>query len=57
MLYSFQTTKIRFTSNEEVAWTLDGEYGGKFRKTDIKNINKALTIMVDDKESNENIEG
>ena len=50
MLYSFQTTEIKFTSNEEIAWTLDGEFGGKCEISEIKNINKALTIMVDDKE-------
>ena len=50
MLYSFQTTEIKFTSNEEIAWTLDGEFGGKCKISEIKNINKALTIMVDDKE-------
>lgn len=50
MLYSFQTTEIKFVSNEEVAWTLDGEFGGKCKVSEIKNINKALTIMVDDKE-------
>ena len=41
---------FKFTSNEEIAWTLDGEFGGKCKISEIKNINKALTIMVDDKE-------
>ena len=47
MLYTFQTSQIKFTSNEEVSWTLDGEYGGDHREVVIKNCPKALEILVE----------
>ncbi|MBQ4483101.1 MAG: YegS/Rv2252/BmrU family lipid kinase [Lachnospiraceae bacterium] len=36
----------RFISDEEVSWTLDGEYGGESRKTEIEVMRKAVTIKV-----------
>lgn len=46
---SFSTSKLVIESQEDVAWTLDGEYGGLHNKVVIKNRNKALDIMVDPK--------
>ena len=40
-----QVKKARFISEEETEWTLDGEYGGAYKETDIQVINKAITIM------------
>ena len=36
----------RFISDEEVSWTLDGEYGGESRETEIEVMRKAVTIKV-----------
>lgn len=47
MLYSFQTSEIRFKSTEEVPWTTDGEFGGKASESLVKNEHKALDIMVE----------
>lgn len=47
MVYSFQTQKIRFTSNETVPWTLDGEFGGDHQQVLIENRHKALEIIVE----------
>lgn len=47
MIYSFQTSEIKFTSNHEVPWTLDGEYGGDHEYVIIQNEHKALEIMVE----------
>ena len=35
----------RITSSEEVAWTVDGEYGGSYRETDFSVEQKAVAIM------------
>ncbi|MBR4707504.1 MAG: YegS/Rv2252/BmrU family lipid kinase, partial [Pseudobutyrivibrio sp.] len=35
MVYSFQSKEIKFTSSEEVPWTLDGEYGGNHKEVTI----------------------
>lgn len=46
MVYSFKTDNVRFFSEEEVSWTLDGEYGGSHTKAEIRNCCKAVEIMV-----------
>ena len=48
MVYSFQTREVRFTSNADVPWTLDGENGGSHRVALIRNRERALTILVGD---------
>lgn len=40
-----QVTSARFISGDEIEWTLDGEFGGAYKETDIKVVNKAITIM------------
>lgn len=47
MLYKFSTSRIKFTCSEEIAWTLDGEFGGKVTECDIINRNNALEIMIE----------
>ena len=37
---------ITVTCNEEIEWTLDGEYGGKFSRAEIEVIPRALQLMV-----------
>ena len=49
LIYSFKSDRICFSSKEEIAWTLDGEYGGSVRQVTVKNIQKALEIMVKNK--------
>ncbi len=44
--YSFQTNHIRFEFPHEVKWTLDGEFGGALRSVEIRNVHKAVEIMV-----------
>lgn len=45
-MYAFKTCKIIFESNEEIAWTLDGEFGGDHDFVVIENKKQALEIMV-----------
>lgn len=45
-MYCFKTSALRFISEEEVAWTLDGEFGGRHREVSINNQKQALQIMV-----------
>lgn len=42
----FKASKITIESEQEVAWTLDGEYGGSHNKVVIENKRKALEIKV-----------
>ena len=45
-MYSFKAREIRFESAEDVAWTLDGEFGGNHKHVSIKNLHRAIGIMV-----------
>lgn len=45
-MYCFRTSSLKITSEEEVAWTLDGEFGGKHTEVNIRNLRQALEIRV-----------
>lgn len=45
-MYCFKTSSLRFECEEEVAWTLDGEFGGRHTEVDLKNLNRAMRIAV-----------
>ena len=42
----FRTSSIRFFSEEEIPWTLDGEYGGSSKYSEVRNLNRAITFCV-----------
>lgn len=46
LIYSFKSDRITFLSEDNVSWTLDGEYGGSLNEVTIRNIRQALEIMV-----------
>lgn len=46
LVYSFKSEFITFSSEEEAAWTLDGEFGGSFKEVSIRNDCQALEFMV-----------
>ena len=50
----FRTNKIIFTSlsDEQISWTLDGEFGGDMPVNKIENCNKAVSFMIGDKPEN-----
>ncbi len=45
-IYWFKTAKLTVESKAEVAWTLDGEFGGNHKKVVIENCKGAMEIMV-----------
>lgn len=45
-MYCFKASQITFECEDEVPWTLDGEYGGHQRKVSIQNEMQALKIIV-----------
>lgn len=45
-IYSFTASRIVVESEEPLAWTLDGEFGGEHRRAVIENKMKALEIRV-----------
>ncbi len=42
---SFRTSKIKFECDEEISWTVDGEFGGVCREAEIINITKAVRLI------------
>ena len=45
-LYWFKTKKMSVESPEEIAWTLDGEFGGNHKEVLIEDFREALQIIV-----------
>ncbi len=45
-MYSFKSGRLVIESEDEIAWTLDGEYGGAHRKVTLVNEKQAMDIMV-----------
>jgi len=45
-LYYFKADKLKITCEEEVPWTLDGEFGGNEKEVVIENIKEALELAV-----------
>lgn len=48
-MYCFRTDHLELESEEEIAWTLDGEFGGNHKKAIIDNCKKAIHIMIPEK--------
>lgn len=46
LMYCFTASSLQITSEEEISWTLDGEFGGKHREVQIQNFKQALEIRV-----------
>ncbi|MFG6370008.1 MAG: YegS/Rv2252/BmrU family lipid kinase [Lachnospiraceae bacterium] len=45
-MYSFKSGKLIIESREEVAWTLDGEFGGKHKLVTLTDDMQAMDIMI-----------
>jgi YegS/Rv2252/BmrU family lipid kinase len=44
-IHFLRTSRLRIFSESDIAWTLDGEFGGVWREADIENLPRALTLM------------
>lgn len=49
LIDSFRADEVRFYAEEEIPWTLDGEFGGDHREVLIQNNHQAMEIMVKEK--------
>ena len=45
-MYKFKTSAIRFASDGEVDWVLDGEFGGSRTQADITNQKERVSILL-----------
>ena len=46
-----RTSKVAVKCNEEVPWTVDGEFGGNHKTARIANIRKAVSLMLKEKKA------
>lgn len=46
-VYNFQSSHFKISCDEEVPWTLDGEYGGAYTDIEIDNCREAIDILVE----------
>ena len=46
-MYCFKAESLVIESEDEIAWTLDGEYGGLHKKVELINKREAIDIMVE----------
>ncbi|MFW5631412.1 MAG: diacylglycerol/lipid kinase family protein, partial [Acetivibrio ethanolgignens] len=44
-IYSFRASHIELSSEEEIAWTVDGEYGGTYKEAVIENHREAVEFI------------
>lgn len=51
LIYTFKTDCVKFLPEDVIPWTLDGEFGGDHKNVIVKNVYKALEIMVKNKEN------
>lgn len=49
-VYRFRTARLSITSEEEVAWVLDGEYGGDVKNVMIENMHNAMLLKCGSKQ-------
>ncbi len=47
MVHAFKTKTLHVCCNEEIAWTLDGEFGGRHSMVSINNLCKRVQILVE----------
>ena len=44
-IYSFHASNLDITCNEEVPWTIDGEFGGSYKQMHLQNHQRALSYL------------
>lgn len=49
LIDSFRADEVKFYAEEDIPWTLDGEYGGDHKEVRIRNQCRAVDIMIDKK--------
>ena len=55
-MYTFSASEITFECDEEISWTVDGEFGGKHQKANVINLQKQVEIMVPEESMGELME-
>lgn len=51
-IHKFKASHVRLQAEQEVPWTIDGEYGGDHREVEIENLMQAFKIRIDENHMN-----
>lgn len=54
MVYTFKTSNITLTCDEQISWTRDGEYAGAYKTVMLRNVPGQLRILVPEEYTSEN---
>lgn len=54
-IYCFKASSVSFESPEKVAWTVDGEFGGRHNRVLIENQCKAVEILINGSKKEKNV--
>ena len=50
MIHSFKTSTLTIQCEEDISWTLDGEFGGQHREVEIENLKNIVRIVLHENE-------
>ena len=54
-MVAFRTNRVVIESEEPIAWTLDGEYGGEYTRSEISVHRRAIALLVSPEEEKEEV--
>ena len=54
-MVAFRTNRVVIESEEPIAWTLDGEYGGEYTRSEILVHRRAIALLVSPEEEKEEV--
>ena len=54
-MVTFRTNRVVIESEEPIAWTLDGEYGGEYTRSEISVHRRAIALLVSPEEEKEEV--
>ena len=50
MILSCKAKRVKVVSEQEIAWTLDGEFGGNYSEAELENLHHAMEMLLVNKE-------
>ena len=55
LVETYRAPSISFSSEKEIAWTLDGEFGGVFKEARLVNMSRSIGLLLDEERDHKNV--
>lgn len=55
LVETFRAPSLSISAEKEVAWTLDGEYGGSFREVRLVNMSRCIALLLDEERDHKKV--